>query len=157
MPQKQDIRRQYVTELIKDKIMGVPVKSKTARLREFMPQINQKVLEGAAHHDIIAALEEAGMTISRETFRKILYRYRREMKEGRAAPEDDDTKGTAVSPSIQSTFSPPKQAPAPIPIAVSDEGFEDALDPERREELADKYVNAYRPRFGRNKKRVNDQ
>ena len=132
-----------VSDLLKLKVNSLTAKSTSAKLKSIMPEINQKVLEGVSHEDIVAALSEGGLVISLPTFRTNLYRYRREIK-GR-----DETDG--VKP-IEVVTRHPKESfdKSDIAIPIADVDFDAALDPKARDNLTNKYM-APRPIIKRNK------
>jgi hypothetical protein len=101
-----------------------------ARLRQVMPEIDQKVTEGVRHEQILAALREEGIDVSLETFRKNLYRYRAKLRAAAGAP---------AASGVQDAASEPAAA------AVS---FEEALDPRKRDEIAESYLNRRKPLIG---------
>lgn len=49
----------------------------TAKLFAAMPAIERKLSQGVGHKEIVDALREGGFDITLDTFRNVLYRYRR--------------------------------------------------------------------------------
>jgi hypothetical protein len=139
---------------MKSRLDDLTASSKSARLRGLMPLINRKINEGVSHADIVNALSEVGLTVSLETFRTNLYRYRREIKGEKPKPETVRNRPYVMGiPDERLALEPPK----PAPITTSDDDFEAALDPSRRDEVAAQYINTRRPILGRNKKRTEDK
>lgn len=132
-----------VSDLLKSKINSLTVKSKSAKLKSIMPEIDRKVSEGVSHEAIIAALAEEGFIVSMPTFRTNLYRYRREMK-GRE--ETDVVKPIEVV--TQHPDDELDQSNIALPLPSVD--FDEALDPKARDNLTNKYM-APRPIMKRNK------
>ncbi len=125
--------------------------SLAARLRPLLPEIDRKAREGVRHADIVAALAAEGLTVSLETFRKTLYRYRA------AHPPADE-------PSIGPFGPPPSPAEPAGAASGQDDGrgapsapygatdFEAALDPKTRDALGEKYLARRRPLLGSNRR-----
>lgn len=68
------------------RIEALTGRTAAARLRAVMPVIDRKVREGVRHEDIVEALQAAGLSVSLNTFRVNLYRYRkRNRAEGAAS------------------------------------------------------------------------
>lgn len=132
-----------VSDLLKTKINSLTVKSKSAKLKSIMPEIDRKVTEGVSHEDIVEALREEGFIISLPTFRTNLYRYRREMK-GR-----EETEGVKEI-EVVTRHSSEKLDRSNIALPLPDADFDAALDPKARDNLTAKYMNP-RPIIKRNK------
>lgn len=139
-----------MSDLIKTRINGLQVRSKSMRLKELMPDIDRRVSEGVSHGDIISALAEEGLVVSMATFRTNLYRYRKDIKGGKPEPEIAGQGG-------EISIEPPRQEVMRLAITTSDEDFEAAMDPSRRNELAGQYVNSRKPILGKKKQRIEDQ
>ena len=58
-------------------IKAIPVTSQAARLRKLMPDIVEKIDEGASHEDILSTLRKVGFQLTMSGFRSQLTRYRR--------------------------------------------------------------------------------
>ncbi|XDJ36620.1 MAG: hypothetical protein V3Q69_13870 (plasmid) [Burkholderia sp.] len=69
-----------------------------AKLRQVMPEIDEKVEQGVQHEDIVAALREGGIEVNIETFRKNLYRYRAKLRAagGNARRANQPSRRTAI-------------------------------------------------------------
>lgn len=65
----------------KSALEGVQGKTLAARLRPLWPEIEARLKLGISHESVVAALKEAGIDVTLETFRKNLYRARKERKE----------------------------------------------------------------------------
>lgn len=75
-----------------------------------MPVIDRKVREGVRHEDIVEALEAAGLSVSLNTFRVNLYRYR---KRNRA----EDAASTSTHPKTHNSPPVPGEAEPVAPVA----------------------------------------
>ncbi len=57
-----------------------------AKLRQVMPEIDEKIEQGVRHEEIVAALHEGGIEVNLEIFRKNLYRYRAKLRTAAGKP-----------------------------------------------------------------------
>lgn len=64
----------------KSVLEGVQGTTLAARLRPLWPDIEARLKSGVSHESVVAALKEAGIDVTLETFRKNLYRTRKERK-----------------------------------------------------------------------------
>ena len=126
-----------VSDDLEARIEALTGKTAAARLRAVMPVIDRKVREGVRHEDIVEALQAAGLSVSLNTFRVNLYRYR---KRSRA-------EGAASASAHPKTHSSPPAAPGEAgPSALdADAAFEAALDPKQRDALGDRYLTRRPP------------
>lgn len=130
------------------------------RIAPLLPEIERHLLNGATHAAIVAALGEKGIPVSRDSFRKILYRSRKksgrdsgnETREFMAAKPPEiaqDPLSTSTLWPAQADGNPP---PAPGRHAVEDlpspAALAEVLDPARRDAEAEQYMRR-RPLFGR--------
>ena len=67
-------------EDLKTAILSLPGKTLAAKLRQLMPDIDRRVREGVGHEEIVETLNQHGLDVKLETFRKYLYRYRKKTK-----------------------------------------------------------------------------
>ncbi len=137
-----------MSEDLEARIEALTGRTAAARLRAVMPVIDRKVREGVRHEDIVAALEAAGLSVSLNTFRVNLYRYRKR----------NAVQGAASASAHPKTYGSPAAAPGEAEAVAAgadtdaDAAFEAALDPKRREALGDSYLTR-RPPIVRNKRR----
>lgn len=109
-----------------------------ARVRAIMPAIDRKVREGVSHEDIIKVLEAAGLSLTLNTFRSYLYRYRKRGAVRKEASAESATNGKSS-----------RAAPGEAEPVASGADFEAALDPKRRDALGDRYLNRRPPIVGK--------
>jgi len=69
-------------EGLREAIEKVDVSTTAAKLRQLMPQIEQKIAQGVQHQALVDALCKAGLEVNLNTFRKTLARYRQRQKPG---------------------------------------------------------------------------
>jgi signal transduction histidine kinase len=69
--------------------------SVAAQLRQIMPDIELKLAQGVRHEEIVQALQDEGVPVTLESFRKILYRYRAKVR--RQNEEIPPAKGNLLS------------------------------------------------------------
>jgi len=132
-----------VSEDLEARIDALTGRTAAARLRAVMPVIDRKVREGVRHEDIVEALKAAGVSVSLNTFRVNLYRYR---KRNRA-------EGTALTSTHPKAHNSPPAAPGEAEAVAAagdaDAAFEAALDPKRRGALGDSYLTRRPPLVGK--------
>jgi hypothetical protein len=116
------------------KLEALQPKSKAARLREWMPVIEQKLAEGVQVAQIAQALTDEGLVLSAATLSNYVYRYRKK-KAGRPAAQGRQPQADAAPA-------------APQPPAGEAVSFEDALDTRKRDQIAESYLNRRKPIFG---------
>jgi hypothetical protein len=126
-----------VSDDLEARIEALTGRTAAARLRAVMPVIDRKVREGVRHEDIVEALQAAGLSVSLNTFRVNLYRYRKRNRAEGAASTSMHPK-THGSPSTASGEAGPSALDA-------DAAFEAALDPKQREALANRYLTRRPP------------
>lgn len=109
-------------------------RSLAGEVRSQLPWIEAQLVAGYRLEQIAEALAVGGIEISLATLKKNLYRARQGAKAVAAqAPTTPPTLGNRTN--VERT------APLPAPpAAVSHMSFEDAMDPRKRAEFADKYL-----------------
>lgn len=65
-------------EDLKQRILAIPARNKTARLRSLLPVIESQMARGVSTSDIVQALREGGLDFTAATFRNYLARLRRQ-------------------------------------------------------------------------------
>jgi hypothetical protein len=155
------------TATLKETIAALSASTTAGKLRQVMPEIDAKVREGVRHEEIRLALEAAGMTVSLETLRKNLYRYRRRQKEPtataathapalqdavpRAVRQDPGASTTAAAHGNALVAQEPGNQMAEDTTSSGDV-FEKALDPVNRDAIGEKYMVRNRPLVSRAKR-----
>lgn len=142
----------YDRAAAKQAIARLEPRSAAGRLRELMPEIERKVREGVRYADIVAALEEGGIKIGLETFRKYLHRYRKARSgDVRARRADGHSDSSSVRDAeTQATPDSPddmvKASPTP-----DDDRVRAMLDPRERDEFAEQFIESPTLRWLREK------
>ena len=88
-------------EDLKMAILSLPGKTLAAKLRQLMPDIDRRVREGVGHEEIVEALNQHGLDVKLETFRKYLYRFRKKTKGTEAAPAPVEKQGAITKPTTE--------------------------------------------------------
>jgi hypothetical protein len=128
-----------VSEDLEARIEALTGRTAAARLRAVMPVIDRKVREGVRHEDIVEALQAAGLSVSLNTFRVNLYRYRKRSRVQGAASTSAHPKTHNSPPAA------PGEAGAVAADVSTDAAFEAALDPKQRKALSDSYLTRRPP------------
>lgn len=124
--------------------LAVAVSSKSRRLaseiRSRLPWIREHLASGYTHDQMVRALAEVGVEISRGTLRKYLYREAKadglRQAMGLAVPLQITPAQSKTLQQVAPTASPP-----PLPKAAANPpSFEDAMDPAKRAARAAKYL-----------------
>lgn len=117
-----------------------------------MPEIDRKVRDGVRYADIVAALEEGGVKIGLETFRKYLHRWRKAQGgDGRTRRSSDDNGSSAVrDPARQATPDSSDDIVKASPPADNDR-VRAMLDPKARDEFAEQFIESPTLRWLREK------
>jgi hypothetical protein len=125
----------------------------SARLRPLMPEIDRLVRGGVTHDEVVEGLREKGIEVSRETFRKNLYRYRRKAVALATAPETLQPKADQVVDDVVTRVPapPPPAQPAIQPRPSGPLSLEELMDPKKRDAFADQYLTSPRRRLGEKK------
>ncbi len=147
---------------LKDQIASFTGKTLASQLRVLMPDIDSRVREGVDHETIVEGLTKAGLTISLNTFRVYLYRYRLKARASkveplveivRSEPEPNTDRNTVTDPKPMADDNPPSDLPETEPntVAVDSLSLADLLDAKKSDAYIDQYMNR-RPRLlGRNR------
>ncbi len=89
--------------------------SKSKRLQQLWPAIEQKLVEGVSHAQILGALNDNGFELTERTYKSYLYRYR---KRRRTA----DPRPASAHPTEHTQLSSPDAGPADVRCALAPEG-----------------------------------
>ena len=137
---------------LKDQIASFTGKTLASQLRVLMPDIDSRV----------RGLTKAGLTISLNTFRVYLYRYRLKARASkveplveivRSEPKPNTDRNTVTDPKPMADDNPPSDLPETEPntVAVDSLSLADLLDAKKSDAYIDQYMNR-RPRLlGRNR------
>jgi len=66
--------------LIRNMLEQLPISTKAKRLQALWPLIEQKLLAGTSHADVLRALNEAGFELTERTYKTYLYRLRKRQR-----------------------------------------------------------------------------
>lgn len=110
-------------------------RSLAAEVRAQLPEIERRLADGYGYDAIVAAFAEIGIKTDVATLHTYVYRARRGRKAHAApiAPPNNETATgdkAAAPPPVESTLEVERQPPS----------FEDAMDPKKRAERANKYL-----------------
>lgn len=99
-------------------IHAIAPRTKSARLRSLMPAIEAKLAAGATAQDVVAALEQGGLSLTVATFRNYLARSRRR----NISAQGSTTTGAASTTGVHGGAAPNTTAPCnqPAPRSVRD-------------------------------------
>lgn len=130
-----------------DGLRALPVRTLAKRLQPMLPAIDQRIREGVEHTTIVEYLQSEGVAVKLETFRKILYRYRRARRDlvgGAHAPSETQARMRTDALTSSSTAAeasrPAAQLKTPRATSVAQ-----ALDPVHRESFANQFMDVRRP------------
>lgn len=147
---------------LKDQIASFTGKTLASQLRVLMPDIDSRVREGVDHETIVEGLTKAGLTISLNTFRVYLYRYRLKARASeveplvkivRSEPEPNTDRNTVTDPKPMADDNPPSDLPETEPntVAVDSLSLADLLDAKKSDAYIDQYMNRQPRLLGRNR------
>lgn len=119
----------------------LPVRTTSAMVRPFLPDVEAQLRRGVALATIVTALNERGIPVTASNLSKLLHR---ERKSGNAKPS------SVVQPSVASA--PVSNSPSPadrMPLGMDPEKWERMSERQRRDAQLDQYVNRRPPLFPR--------
>ena len=90
--------------VIRHALEALPVTTKARRLRALWPLIEQKLITGTSHADILRALNDSGFNLSKRTYKTYVYRFR---KRQRNMPPQDSGAAPSGFAARTSLSSPP--------------------------------------------------
>ncbi|MDP1598474.1 hypothetical protein [Phenylobacterium sp.] len=112
-----------------------PRRSLAAEVRAQLPEIEKRLADGYGYDAVVAAFAEIGIKTDVATLHTYVYRARRGRK-ARAAP--------IAPPNVIAAIGDKTAAPAPVEptreVESQPPSFEDAMDPKKRAERANKYL-----------------
>lgn len=92
-------------------LTAIEPKSKAAKVREVMPVIEQRIAAGVRIADILKALKDSGLELTKATLKSYLYRYRKKqrvkMVERQVQPVGSRSAGTPTPAPSQESSEPP--------------------------------------------------
>ena len=65
---------------------ALPIATKARRLQVLWPVIEQKLMAGTSHADILRALNDSGFDLTERTYKTYVYRFRKRQRKG--SPQD---------------------------------------------------------------------
>jgi hypothetical protein len=88
--------------VIRNVLEALPIATKARRLQALWPLIEQKLMAGTSHADILRALNDGGFDLSERTYKTYVYRFRKRQREdalqGQGTPSDPAAHTTTSSP-----------------------------------------------------------
>jgi hypothetical protein len=148
-----------------EQLAAIPPRTKAAKIRAFMPAIEQRISDGVSHQAIVAWLAEGGIEVTLATFKSYLQRYRREAQTlpRRVTPIPaqipalgDTERNTVTDSKPMADDNPSSDLPETEPdtVAANSLTLADILDPKKSEARSDQYFNRLKPLFGRNRDKL---
>ena len=117
--------------VIRNVLETLPIATKTRRLQALWPLIEQKLMAGTCHADILRALNDAGFDLTERTYKTYVYRFRKRQRN--TPPRDPGvlSSGSAARTSLSSPPGPPipdsKAPPRPATFDFDPRGIPDLL------------------------------
>jgi hypothetical protein len=129
--------RNSVADVLRGLAEGDKARSKTARLRDVIDEVETALAAGVSRAAILEALHSQGFTMTLKSFESALYRIRRQRnKEGGKAPQR-----TPEKPVERQKEAAAEPAPKPAETAPeTDEEGGRLSAKQKRERLADQYI-----------------
>lgn len=93
--------------VIRNVLEALPIATKARRLHALWPLIEQKLMAGTSHADILRALNDSGFDLSERTYKTYVYRFRKRQRKD--ALQDQ---GTRSGPAARTS---PSSSPRPVP------------------------------------------
>lgn len=151
-----------MTDPLIDSLKRVPRRTKAARLRGLMPEIERLLSEGVLRGDIIAHLKDGGLDLTLETFKTYLFRYRRDQRSAKASPIEqprsfepepitDRITVTRLEPMEHGNSNDGTTKPEPDSETQTELRFEDMFDRKKMDAYTDQFMNRQPILIGRNR------
>lgn len=145
-----------------EQLAAIPPRTKAAKIRAFMPAIEQRISDGVSHQAIIAWLAEGGIEVTLATFKSYLQRYRREAQTlprrvtpiSAQTPASGDTEHNTVTGSKpMPDNNPSSDLPETEPdiVTVGQLSLTDLLDAKKSDAYIDQFMNRRPLLIGRNR------
>lgn len=136
------------TNELQQRIRELSGETIASKLRVLMPDIDAKIKQGVTHDEILTVLNEQGFNLKLATFRSNLQRYRKSVAtHGRNATRPT----TRATPHVTPDGNPGGDETADRDEPDSTPSLDDIIDPKKRADASDKYMNA-RPSLRRSTK-----
>jgi hypothetical protein len=91
--------------VIRNALESLPVTTKARRLQVLWPLIEQKLLAGTSHADILRALNDGGFDLSERTYKTYVYRFRKRQRKD--TPQDQGDRRSCCADRTTSSSLPP--------------------------------------------------
>jgi hypothetical protein len=151
-----------MTDPLIDSLKTVPRRTKAARLRGLMPEIERLLSEGVLREDIIAHLKDGGLDLTLETFKTYLFRYRRDQRSAKTSPIEqprsfqpepitDRTTVTGLEPMKDGNSNDGTTKPEPDSETQTELRFEDVFDRKKMDAYTDQFMNRQPILIGHNR------
>ena len=101
--------------VIRNILEALPIATKARRLQEVWPLIEQKLMAGTSHADILRALNDSGFDLSERTYKTYVYRFRKRRR-------DTSPQGPGAAPrgsTARTSLSSPPGHPTPSSNALT--------------------------------------
>jgi len=123
-----------------------------ARVRPLLPDIDQQIRAGVRRETIVEYLRARGLEVTLENLKKILSRYRRQLRD-QVVEHPSDPPPTADGVSKAPATPPPDRLEQPVSQtpAAPTSTFEDMMDPKKRDAFADQFMTPKPLRLGQKK------
>lgn len=118
----------------------LPVRTTSAMVRPFLPDVEAQLRRGVALATVVTALNERGIPVTASNLSKLLHRERKSGKASKAAPPP-------IVPATIASASPPPQPGQRIPPGIDPETWERMTDREKGNAMGDYYTSQRPPLF----------
>jgi hypothetical protein len=147
---------------LKDQIASFTGKTLASQLRVLMPDIDSRIRDGVDHETIVDGLTKAGLSISLNTFRVYLYRYRSKARASKveplvervpSQPEQNTDRNTVIGSKPMADDNPSSDLTETEPdiVAVGQLSLADILDAKKSDAYIDEFMNRRPLLIGRNR------
>lgn len=146
---------------LKNQIASFTGKTLASQLRVLMPDIDSRIRDGVDHETIVDGLTKAGLSISLNTFRVYLYRYRSKARASKveplvervpSQPEQNTDRNTVIGSKPMADDNPSSDLTKTEPdiVAVGQLSLADILDAKKSDAYIDQFMNRRPLLIGRN-------
>lgn len=147
---------------LKDQIASFTGKTLASQLRVLMPDIDSRIRDGVDHETIVDGLTKAGLSISLNTFRVYLYRYRSKARASKveplvervtSQPEQNTDRNTVIGSKPMADDNPLSDLTETEPdiVAVGQLSLADIFDAKKSDAYIDQFMNRRPLLIGRNR------
>lgn len=117
--------------VIRNALEALPVTTKARRLQGLWPLIEQKLMAGTSHADILRALNDSGFDLSERTYKTYVYRFRKRQRKNASQDQGGSPSacagGTTSSPLPPSPISGNDAPRRPVTFDFDPRGIPDLL------------------------------